>query len=119
MEFKLSNRLDCSEEEIFSELHHFLLRKNHRNLSTDEVIAKTGVPAELVYKWVKNGKLKPSIFPNLGYPCERCGKLTNHAKLCINCSQTITSTLQQEEKDKAWFSHIQKKTSRANTYYSK
>ena len=117
MNFKIRTGLDVTEEEIFSDLHHFLLRKNNRILSNDEVVNKTGVSPELLYKWVKNGKLKQSVFPNLGAPCERCGKITNHSKICRGCANTITSTLAQEEKDQVWFNHVQKKNPRASAYH--
>lgn len=117
MEFKLKNRLDVTEDEIFSELNHFLLRKNNRLLSNEQVTEKTGVSTELIQKWVKNGKLKPSIFPNLGYPCERCGKITNRGKICISCSNSITNTLAQEEKDQQWYKQIQQ--TRRGTYHYK
>lgn len=118
MDFKINHKLDLTEDEIFSELHHFLLRKNHRIFTNEQVQEKTGVSANLIHKWVKNGKLKPTIFPNLGYPCECCGKITNHSKICISCSTSITSTLAQEEKDEQWFKQIQQKGKR-NTYYYK
>ncbi|QDQ00922.1 hypothetical protein FOH38_10875 [Lysinibacillus fusiformis] len=111
-------KIDAREEDIFSELHHFLLRKNNRILSNDEVVALTGVSSDLIYKWVKAGKLKNSIFPNLGAPCERCGKITQ-AKICVSCSSSIVSTLNQEKKDQAWFNQIQRKNPRAGTYHYK
>lgn len=62
MNLKFTRKLDVTEEEIFSELHHFLLRKNNRVLSNDQIVEKTGVPVELIYKWVKTGKLKKRCF---------------------------------------------------------
>lgn len=111
-------KIDAREEDIFSELHHFLLRKNNRHLTNDEIVALTGISSDLLYKWVKTGKLKTSIFPNLGAPCERCGKLTQ-AKICVNCSSSIVNTLQQEEKDQAWFNKIQRKNPRSSAYHYK
>ncbi|MGR7912042.1 hypothetical protein ACU64V_22055 [Lysinibacillus capsici] len=111
-------KIDVREEDIFSELHHFLLRKNNRYLTNEEVVALTGVSSELLYKWVKAGKLKNSIFPNLGAPCERCGQITQ-AKICVNCSSSIVGTLKQEEKDRAWFNQIQRNHVRASTYHYK
>ena len=46
-------KIDVREEDIYSELHHFLLRKNNRYLTNEEVVALTGVSSELLYKWVK------------------------------------------------------------------
>lgn len=114
--FNMKIRPDANEDVIFSEVVHFLLRKNNRILSNDEVIERTGISPELIYKWVKTGRLKNSLFPNLGAPCERCGRITNHAKICRHCANSITSTLAQEEKDKIWFNKIQKPTHRANAY---
>ena len=111
-------KLDARDEDIFSELLHFLLRKNNRYLTNDEVVTLTGVSPDLLYKWVKSGKLKPSLFPNLGAPCERCGNLTQ-ARICIHCSSSIVNTLKQEEKDQDWFNHIQRKDRHKNAYYYK
>jgi hypothetical protein len=118
MNLRIGRKLDLTEEEVFAELHHFLLRKNNRVLSNDEVIEKTGISPELLYKWVKSGKLKRSLFPNLGAPCERCGKITNYAKICLDCSTSITTFLDKEEKDKEWFKQIQQ-MNRLNTYHHK
>ncbi|MFJ8263566.1 hypothetical protein ACIQ4I_16765 [Rummeliibacillus sp. NPDC094406] len=109
-------QLGVKEEDIFSDVIHFLLRKNHRLFSNDQLIEKTGIPSDLIFKWVKSGKLNPSLFPNLGAPCEKCGNLTNHSKICRDCTQSITHTLKQEEKDKIWFDKIQKKAPKANSY---
>lgn len=88
MNFK--NKIYASEEEIFADLHHFLLRKNNRILNNEQVVEKTGIPHELIHKWVKSGKLNKAIFPNLGAPCERCGKITNYSRLCHECSSMLT-----------------------------
>ncbi|WP_245890179.1 hypothetical protein [Rummeliibacillus pycnus] len=109
-------QLGVTEEDIFSEVIHFLLRKNNRLFSNDQLIEKTGISSDLIFKWVKSGKLNPSLFPNLGAPCEKCGHLTNHSKICRECAQTITHTLKQEEKDKIWFDKIQKRAPKGNAY---
>lgn len=111
-------KLDAREEDIFSELLHFLLRKNNRTLSNDEVVELTGVSSDLLYKWVKAGKLKNTIFPNIGAPCDRCGKITQ-AKICVSCSSSIVNTLKQEEKDQEWFKQIQRRDRRPSTYHYK
>lgn len=111
-------KIDAREEDIYSDLLHFLLRKNNRQLTNDEVVALTGVSSELIYKWVKSGKLKTSIFTNLGAPCDRCGKITQ-AKICVSCSTSIVNTLKQEEKDQAWFNQIQRRDRRVSTYHYK
>ena len=114
--FDMRIQKDTNEDAIFSEILHFLLRKNNRILSNDELVEKTGIPVEMIHKWVKTGRLKNSLFPNLGAPCERCGRITNHAKICRHCANSISSALKQEEKDTIWFSKIQKIPHNANAY---
>ncbi len=87
-------------------------------LTNDEIIELTGVSPELLYKWVKIGKLHPATFPNIGAPCERCGQLTKE-KICISCSSSIVGILEQEEKDRIWFNKIQRPDRRIHTYYHK
>lgn len=118
MNFHIRKSIEITEAEIFSEVHHFLLRKNNRYLTNDELVEKTGISHELIHKWVKTGKLKQSLFPNLGAPCEKCGKITNYSKLRRECTTTITNTLMKEEKDKEWFNKIQTKT-KQHTYHYK
>ena len=108
------NRLDIREEDIFAELHHYLLRKNNRYMTNDEIIEKTGVSGELLAKWAKNGKFKASIFPNIGAPCERCGTVTQ-TRLCLNCAENITGTLAKEKRDREWFKKINQK--QRSTYH--
>lgn len=109
------SKVDMREEEIFADLHHFLLRRNNRNLTNEQIVEITGIAPELLHKWVKTGKLKTTIFTNLGAPCERCGNITQ-GKICLNCSDDITGTLAKEEKDKLWFKKIQQ-TQRQSTYH--
>ncbi|WP_332647614.1 hypothetical protein [Lysinibacillus sp. 54212] len=113
---RFGRKIDAREEDVFSELLHFLLRKNNRMLSHDEIVEITGVSPDLLNKWVKLGKLKSTIFPNLGAPCERCGRITQE-KLCVSCSASIVTTLKQEEKNLAWFNQIQRKGGKAIYHY--
>lgn len=115
MNLRFGGSRDLTKAEMFSELNHFLLRKNNRVLTNDEVVERTGVPHELIHKWVKSGKLKASLFPNLGAPCERGGKITSNTRICNDCANIITTTLEQEEKNKRWFKEIQQ-NSRRNVY---
>lgn len=91
MNVRIGDKPDLTEKEMFAELQHFLLRKNNRILNNDQVVEKTGISHELIHKWVKSGKLKQSLFPNLGAPCERCGKITNHSRICQDCLKSITN----------------------------
>lgn len=120
MKFKYYNKLDVTEEELFSELNHYLLRKNNRIMNNAQVEQATGISKELIYKWVKMGKLNANTFPNIGCPCDRCGQLTTKTKICISCTRGIVRTLEQEEKDREWHRKINTKdVPRKSTYHSR
>ncbi len=84
-----------AEEKLYQEVYRFLRRRENRAASIERIVEATGVTAELLHKWVKIGRLQPTMFPNLGYPCDRCGGLTTKGKICNACSDAITSDLNQ------------------------
>lgn len=62
------------EEEAFDKVNNFLKKKQNRTASMVQVVEETGVPEELIMKFIKKGRIRLVHFPNLGYPCESCGR---------------------------------------------
>lgn len=89
---------DCykKEEEAFDKVYNFIRKKKNRTASINEVVAATDVEKDLVLKFVKEQRLRKGMFPNLMYPCQKCGKDINEGKLCGNCSDTIRNDLKRE-----------------------
>lgn len=85
------------EERLFEEVYRFLRRRENRAASVERIVEKTGVAEDLLYDWVRKGRLQPALFPNLGYPCDKCGKLTTKGKLCKPCTDELQSELQRFE----------------------
>ena len=85
------------EEDLYQIVYRFLRKRENRAANIDRIEEATGVERELLYKWVRKGRLHPAIFPNLGYPCDNCGHLTNKGKLCDKCSNGIKSDLRTFE----------------------
>lgn len=90
------------------------MRKRENRAATIPQIEKaTGVEEELILKFIKSGRLQVTHFPNLGYPCDRCGKIIQKGKLCESCAGSLRKDLEihnvEEER--------KKKLSQA-TYYS-
>ncbi|WP_335871558.1 TIGR03826 family flagellar region protein [Bacillus sp. 2205SS5-2] len=83
-----------TEEKKFEEVSKFLRVRENRSALPEMIIEKTGVDEALLHKWVRKGRLNVRHFPNLGYPCERCGKLIKEGKLCGDCAGEITKDLQ-------------------------
>ncbi|MDI5791082.1 hypothetical protein PO124_29865 [Bacillus licheniformis] len=56
---------------------------------------KTGVEEELILKFIRQKRIQISNFPNLGYPCERCGTLIREGRYCMSCEQDLASQMSQ------------------------
>ncbi|WP_318615800.1 TIGR03826 family flagellar region protein [Sporosarcina sp. YIM B06819] len=82
-----------SEEKIYEEVYRFLRKRENRAATIERIVEATGVIESLLYKWVRKGRLQPAMFPNLGYPCDGCGKLTSKGKLCESCATNIQNDL--------------------------
>lgn len=85
------------EEEMYQIVYRFLRKRENRAATVERIVEATGVEEELLYKWVRKGRLHPAIFPNLGYPCDNCGRLTNKGKLCEPCTEELKSDLRTFE----------------------
>lgn len=85
------------EEDLYQIVYRFLRKRENRAATVDRIEEATGVDRDLLYKWVRKGRLHPAMFPNLGYPCDNCGHLTNKGKLCDKCSNEIKSDLRTFE----------------------
>lgn len=90
---------NCSqkEEDLYQVVYRFLRKRENRAATIERIVEATGVSEEILYKWVKKGRLQRAMFPNLGYPCDNCGHLTNSGKLCDKCRNEIQSDLRKFE----------------------
>lgn len=86
-----------NEEKMYEEVYRFLRRRENRAATIERIVEVTGVTETLLHKWVRIGRLQPALFPNLGYPCDHCGKLTTQGKLCESCTAELKSELRQFE----------------------
>ena len=86
-----------NEEKMYEEVYRFLRRRENRAATIERIVEVTGVTETLLHQWVRKGRLQPALFPNLGYPCDNCGKLTNKGKLCDGCTADIKNDLRTFE----------------------
>lgn len=85
------------EEDMYQVVYRFLRKRENRAANVDRIVEATGVDRDLLYKWVRKGRLHPATFPSLGYPCDNCGKLTKKGKLCEDCQDDLKSDLRTFE----------------------
>ena len=99
---------DCyrMEEEAFEKVNHFLKQRENRTASMAQVIEKTGVKEELILKFIKKGRIQLIHFPNLSYPCEKCGRPIQKGKLCEQCAGELRREIEkfeeEERRKKEW-----------------
>lgn len=109
--------LKCYKEEEadFEKVYQFIRKKQNRTAQMDEVVEATGVERTLIYKFIKKGRIKLAQFPNLGYPCAKCGTIIREGKLCKPCTTGIQNDLQVIEKDE----ERQRELNKRNTYFTR
>jgi flagellar operon protein (TIGR03826 family) len=98
------------EEQLFDMVYGYLRQKNNRTATIDQIVEDTGVSTQLIFKWVRIGRLKRSQFENIGYPCEQCGTIIGSGKLCAKCMNYFKQELEQEEKEALHRKQLQQHT---------
>lgn len=112
---------DClkQEEKKFQIVYTFMRKRVNRQATVQQIVEGTGVEEELILKFVKERRLRASQFPNLAYPCEKCGAMIQDGKLCSDCSQEIANDLAFQEKiDQVQARNEESDREKARTYYT-
>lgn len=81
------------EEEAYNAVYQFIRKRENRAATIHQVVDATGVDEDLILKFIKTGRLKLTQFPNLGYPCDRCGKIIQNGKICNSCAEKLRKEL--------------------------
>ncbi|WP_249871322.1 TIGR03826 family flagellar region protein [Oceanobacillus saliphilus] len=115
----ICNNCYKKEEAAFQKVYGFLRIRKNREATLIEIVEATGVEETLITKFVKEKRLHPTQFPNLGYPCEKCGITISSGKLCIACTEELKKELTTYEETEKRLEEVRlRETSLANTYYS-
>ena len=105
------------EEKAYETVYQFLRKRENRKAELDVVVEATGVSKELILKFIRQGRIMLSNFPNLGYPCEKCGKTIREERLCNDCKNDIHKQLNQIEQEKM-ISERNNQSKHQTTFYS-
>jgi len=105
------------EEKAYETVYQFLRKRENRKAELDVVVEATGVSKELILKFIRQGRIMLSNFPNLGYPCEKCGKTIREERLCNDCKNDIHKQLNQIEQEKM-ISERNNQSNHQTTFYS-
>ena len=105
------------EEKAYETVYKFLRKRENRKALLHEVVEGTGVDEDLILKFIRNGRIQLSNFPNLGYPCEKCGKSIREGRICDSYTSDNNEQLHQlDEVEK--ISERNKSSNIQTTYYS-
>lgn len=113
---------DCvkEEEKQFEIVYNFLKKRENRQATIPEIVEATGVKEETILHFVKENRLRTTQFPNLSYPCERCGRQIARGKICESCNNELNSDLRYEQKiEQIKRRNEQEKKERDKTYYTR
>lgn len=112
---------DCykEEERNFEKVYSFLRQRKNRTATLHEIVDATGIEEDLIIKFIKEKRLRVSQFPNLAYPCARCGTYIVQGTICAACSHELKSELEkQEELEKQLAERYEKERQHENVYYT-
>lgn len=111
---------DCfqKEEEAFEKVYQFLMKQKNREATLAEIVEATGVEEELIIKFLKENRLRAKDFPNLKYPCEKCGARISSGRLCTDCSSHIINELATQEELEQKLQKRKKESNEENVYYT-
>jgi len=93
----ICNQCYKEEEAEYEKVYSFLRKRENRAATIERVAEVTNVKEELLHKWVRKGRIHTAQFPNMGYPCDKCGKIIREGKLCEVCVSGIKEDLKAFE----------------------
>lgn len=103
------------EENDYQTVYSFLKKRENRTATLLEVVEGTGVSEDLLLKFIRQRRLQLANFPNLGYPCEKCGEVIQEGKLCVPCAKELRTEI---EKLKKYDDHQKANEDKWSTYYA-
>lgn len=101
------------EEKAYETVYTYMRKRENRAATIPQIEKATGVEEELILKFIKTGRLQVTNFPNLGYPCDRCGRIIQKGKLCESCAGNLRKDLEMYD-----YEEERKKELNRATYYS-
>jgi flagellar operon protein (TIGR03826 family) len=105
------------EEAAYETVYQYIRKRENRTATMEQVVEATGIEEGLLLKFIKEGRLKLNQFPNLGYPCEKCGKSIRQGRLCDACTEDLRKQIQVHSREEERQKELAKKEKHA-TYFS-
>ncbi|RXT04122.1 flagellar protein [Ammoniphilus sp. CFH 90114] len=68
--------------------------KSNPKSTIQDVSEATGLSVKRITKFILKKRIVLEDYPNLDYPCDRCGTLIRNNRVCVDCYQNINSLVQ-------------------------
>ncbi len=88
---QLCNECKKLEEEEFEKVRTFV--REFPGATVQEVAKETLVPTQLIYRFLKEGKLEVSEESPIALQCENCGSRIKSGRFCITCSKKLANDM--------------------------
>jgi flagellar operon protein (TIGR03826 family) len=79
------------DEEDFERVRQFV--RDFPGATIPEVSKETGVPSQMIYRYLKEGKLEVSESSPIALLCENCGKRIKSGRFCVDCSKRLANEM--------------------------
>ncbi|GEL07636.1 TIGR03826 family flagellar region protein [Salisediminibacterium halotolerans] len=89
-------------EEQFELVSGYMRKRENRQASLEDVHAHTGVDKDVIIQFLREGRLRLSQFPNLAFPCEKCGADIREGRICAACRKEINDGIAASEREKSF-----------------
>lgn len=81
------------EDEDFEKVRLFV--RDFPGATAQEVSRETGVPTQLIYRFLKEGRLEVSEKSPIALQCENCGVRIKSGRFCLTCSKRLANDMIQ------------------------
>lgn len=79
------------DEEDFEKVRNFV--RDFPGATVQEVSRETEVPTQMIYRYLKEGRLEVSESSPIALQCENCGARVKSGRFCINCSKKLANDM--------------------------
>ncbi len=79
------------EDDDYEKVRTFV--KNFPGATIQEVSQETEVPTQLIYRFLKDGRLEVSESSPIALQCENCGIRIKSGRFCVNCSKKLANEM--------------------------
>jgi len=79
------------EEEDFEKVRKFL--REFPGATIQEVSAATDVSPQLIYKFLRDGRIEVAQDSPIALLCENCGVRITSGRFCVNCSRKLANEM--------------------------